>query len=494
MVSPDLAYPSVYGSELEYGFEGYADKTRWNDRRDIKPDRFCDFYFMRRALQSALPYGVRQVNGMLTNGGRYYEDHFHPEYSTPECDTLEELAACEFAADKLVFESMRHMQEEGELQDFKLNRRVISDNWKTWGYHVNVLRPSLHWQAEERVVVALASHLATSGVWAGAGCVQPELLQPQQRRFYLSQKALGLTSIEHNDTVFSKPIVNTRYEPLAEDGRYYRQHITSLDPTFLPMPTMLKAGTSSLVLRLAQANELPRSVFLADPLTTIKNVAKDVKLQNKYLTHDGDFVTALDVQEAFIEKSLMIADRHGLPGTEKRALQRWIEVHGYLRRYQTDPADSTNNAELFGKVEWFARYQSLVRLMVKRGLDPRMPESWSHESIYSRDKLWGHLDPETGLALRLAYAGKFDAMPDADHIGLRLHQPPDTRAQKRVQLLENALREKPHVTKYPNYADYDSETADWVSVTNGTSRYFMLEPLKPVITSTAAVSANRGSP
>ena len=30
---------------------------------------------------------------MLTNGARYYVDHAHPEYSTPECSTVLELVA-----------------------------------------------------------------------------------------------------------------------------------------------------------------------------------------------------------------------------------------------------------------------------------------------------------------------------------------------------------------------------------------------------------------
>ena len=32
------------------------------------------------------------VNAVLTNGARYYVDHAHPEYSTPECSNAHEVA------------------------------------------------------------------------------------------------------------------------------------------------------------------------------------------------------------------------------------------------------------------------------------------------------------------------------------------------------------------------------------------------------------------
>src|SRR5918999_1037833 len=44
------------------------------------------------AFEGSMPPEVEThlVNAVLTNGARYYVDHAHPEYSTPECSTPRE--------------------------------------------------------------------------------------------------------------------------------------------------------------------------------------------------------------------------------------------------------------------------------------------------------------------------------------------------------------------------------------------------------------------
>ena len=44
---------------------------------------------------------------VLSNGARFYNDHAHPEYSTPECTTLRELVAHDKAGETIVAECAR---------------------------------------------------------------------------------------------------------------------------------------------------------------------------------------------------------------------------------------------------------------------------------------------------------------------------------------------------------------------------------------------------
>src|SRR5262245_5652524 len=44
---------------------------------------------------------------VLSNGARFYNDHAHPEYSTPECATLRDLVAQDKAGERIVEEVMR---------------------------------------------------------------------------------------------------------------------------------------------------------------------------------------------------------------------------------------------------------------------------------------------------------------------------------------------------------------------------------------------------
>src|SRR4051812_12732483 len=43
----------------------------------------------------------------LTNGARFYNDHAHPEYSTPECTTLRQIVAQEKAGERIMAECAR---------------------------------------------------------------------------------------------------------------------------------------------------------------------------------------------------------------------------------------------------------------------------------------------------------------------------------------------------------------------------------------------------
>ena len=44
---------------------------------------------------------------VLSNGARFYNDHAHPEYSTPECTTLREIVAQEKAGERILAECAR---------------------------------------------------------------------------------------------------------------------------------------------------------------------------------------------------------------------------------------------------------------------------------------------------------------------------------------------------------------------------------------------------
>ena len=49
---------------------------------------------------------------VLGNGARYYNDHAHPEYCTPECSTVEELVAHDRAGERILMRCARKLSEE----------------------------------------------------------------------------------------------------------------------------------------------------------------------------------------------------------------------------------------------------------------------------------------------------------------------------------------------------------------------------------------------
>ena len=48
---------------------------------------------------------------VLSNGARFYNDHAHPEYSTPECTTLRQIVAQDKAGERILAECARRRNE-----------------------------------------------------------------------------------------------------------------------------------------------------------------------------------------------------------------------------------------------------------------------------------------------------------------------------------------------------------------------------------------------
>ncbi|MGO9910184.1 MAG: proteasome accessory factor PafA2 family protein, partial [Acidimicrobiales bacterium] len=99
-----MAIPKVFGIETEYGVHAVTGgemsptaassllinayvarlerRVGW-DFEDESPGRDARGF----AREGSMPPEIEThlVNAVLTNGARYYVDHAHPEYSTPEC-------------------------------------------------------------------------------------------------------------------------------------------------------------------------------------------------------------------------------------------------------------------------------------------------------------------------------------------------------------------------------------------------------------------------
>src|SRR6266498_4885446 len=120
-----MAIPKVIGTETEYGiaavgqpdfnpvlsssllissYAGSLRRIRW-DYEDESP---------LRDARGFEPVPAREVsdedlglaNVILPNGARYYVDHAHPEYSTPECLTARELVVHDRAGERILERSL----------------------------------------------------------------------------------------------------------------------------------------------------------------------------------------------------------------------------------------------------------------------------------------------------------------------------------------------------------------------------------------------------
>src|SRR5882757_2921807 len=195
---------------------------------------------------------------VLSNGARFYNDHAHPEYSTPECTTLREIVAHDKAGERVVDEcARRRNQKLPEGQEVRLYKNNTDFVGHSYGCHDNyLLSRSVPW---DRIVSGALPFLITRQIFAGAGKmgVEAESAAGQPGVYQISQRADFFSVLVSIDTMNRRPLVNTRDEPHADASKYRRFHVIVGDSNMSEWATAMKLGTTALVLELIERGEAP---------------------------------------------------------------------------------------------------------------------------------------------------------------------------------------------------------------------------------------------
>src|SRR3954447_16293516 len=103
---------------------------------------------------------------VLGNGARFYNDHAHPEYCTPECSTLEELLAQDRAGERILMACAQRLSaQRGDT--IRLYKNNTDFRGHSYGCHENYLLPrSLPWTL---LAQGIQAFLVTRQIYAGAG-------------------------------------------------------------------------------------------------------------------------------------------------------------------------------------------------------------------------------------------------------------------------------------------------------------------------------------
>ena len=123
-----MAIAKVLGTETEYGiaavgvpdfnpvlassmlistFAGSLRRIRWDYEQESPLRDARGFEPIPSREVSDEDLGLANV--ILPNGARYYVDHAHPEYSTPECLTARELVIHDKAGERILERSLREV-------------------------------------------------------------------------------------------------------------------------------------------------------------------------------------------------------------------------------------------------------------------------------------------------------------------------------------------------------------------------------------------------
>lgn len=362
------------------------------------------------------------LNAVLANGARFYVDHAHPEYSGPEVTNARDAVLWDRAGDAVALAATQfYEREEGER--VALYKNNVDGKGASYGTHENFLiRRDTDF---DDVVQYLTAHLVTRQVFTGAGRVGLGQ-RGESVGFQISQRADYMEAEVGLETTLRRPIINTRDEPHADRSQWRRLHVIIGDANCMDVPTLLKMGTTSLVLAAIEARD-PRldACVLREPVGDVQRVSRDLSLRAKLDLTSGDQATALHVQRAYLE----ICRTYVSTPTDAYVIARWESVLDLLER---DLFSAAREVEWVAKLQLFGRMRSKYATVDADGTAHDAP--WDDARLAAADVQWSHLG--AGLVARLEKAGAVETLFTPEEVAAAMTSAPrDTRARLRGDMV-----------------------------------------------------------
>ncbi|CAB4876207.1 unannotated protein [freshwater metagenome] len=368
----------------------------------------------------------RSSNVFLGNGSRLYLDvGSHPEYATAECDSLEQLIAHDKAGERiledLTIDAQSRLQDEGVSGEIFLFKNNTDSAGNSYGCHENYL---IDRQGDfSRFSDVLIPFLVSRQLVAGAGKV---LTTPRGATFCLSQRAEHMWEGVSSATTRSRPIINTRDEPHADAERYRRLHVIVGDSNMSETTTLLKVGSTDLILRMIEAGVVLRDMSLENPIRAIREISHDITGKRTVRLTNGREVSALDMQREYFEKAFDFAHRRGLAtGSVAATLDLWERT--------LDAIEKDDLAAVGTEIDWVAKMHLIERYRDRHDLPLSSPR------IAQIDLAFHDINRQRGLFYILQKRGLAKSVVAEDAIKDAQAQPPQTtRAKLRGDFVQAA--------------------------------------------------------
>jgi proteasome accessory factor A len=404
----------IFGIENEYGVT-----CTFRGQRRLSPDEVARYLFRR-----VVSWG-RSSNVFLKNGARLYLDvGSHPEYATPECDSVVDLVTHDRAGERilegLLVDAERRLREEGIAGDVYLFKNNTDSAGNSYGCHENYL-VGRHGEFG-RLADVLIPFLVTRQLTCGAGKV---LQTPRGAVYCLSQRAEHIWEGVSSATTRSRPIINTRDEPHADAERFRRLHVIVGDSTMNECTTLLKVGTADLVLRMVEAGVAMKDLTLENPIRAIREISHDITGRRPVKLANGREASALTIQREYFDKASAFVDRRGGDPVTKRVLDLWGRTLEAVETGHLDPVAR--------EVDWVTKLQLVDRYRAKHGLELSSPR------IAQIDLAYHDVSRRRGLYYLLERRGQVDRVTsDLAVFEAKSVPPQTTRARLRGEFIRRA--------------------------------------------------------
>ncbi len=414
------------GIENEYGIT-----FTLRGQRRLSPDEVARYLFRR-----VVSWG-RSSNVFLVNGARLYLDvGSHPEYATPECDSVYDVVCHDRAGERILEKLVANATEQLAQESFGGTIFLFKNNTdsagNSYGCHENYL--TSRGDDFSNYAEVLIPFLVTRQIYSGAGKLLNTAKGP---RYCITQRAEHIWESVSSATTRSRPIINTRDEPHADAERFRRLHVIVGDSNMSEYTSFLKVGATALMLRmLEEPTVVLRDMTLENPIRAIREISHDITCRRKVRLANGREVSAFDVQSEYLERALRFAETNELTAQEARALQMWEHC---MTAIGDDPL-------LLGReVDWVIKHHLLTGYGERNGVglnDPR---------IALLDLQYHHVHSKRGVFYLMQKRGLVErVLDDADVRRATEEAPQTTRARLRGAFVREAKARR---------RDY---TVDWV--------------------------------
>ncbi len=418
----------ILGLETEYGVTCVVD-----GQRRLSPDEVARYLFRR-----VVAWG-RSSNVFLPNGGRLYLDvGSHPEYATAECDKVSDLISQDQAGDRIIeelaIEAEKRLNSEGIQGQIHLFKNNIDAAGNSYGCHENYsISRKFNFQ---KVTESVIPFLITRQIFTGAG---KWLSNNKNQNFQLSQRSDHMWESISSATTRSRPIINTRDEPHADPEEYRRLHVIVGDSNMSQTTTNLKVCSTEMILQLIEIGQINDEFNIENPIRTLRDISSDLTFSKKFRLSNGKEVTALNLQEHYLESVINSSIYSEFEANEyyKKAIDLWEKLLNCAKQNDFSSVDKD--------IDWVIKKKYMDQYQEKNGLknnDPRM---------VLIDITFHNIRKDRGIFYILEKFGLINTIVDQNMINHAMDFAPEsTRAKLRGEFIKKAQEKK---------RDY---TVDWV--------------------------------
>jgi proteasome accessory factor A len=304
----------------------------------------------------------------------------------------------------------RMMPDGGRIAVYKNNS---DGKGNSYGTHENYLVDRR--VAFSRIVRDLTPFFVTRQIFTGAGKVGIEGSRSQGRGvvYQLSQRSDFFEAEVGLETTLKRPIINTRDEPHADPEKYRRLHCIVGDANLCEVATLLKVGSTALILKMIEDEILP-DLSLENPVASMHEVSWDPSIRQTVRLRDGRRIRPLELQWDYLDMARKYVEEHDATAANAEVLEWWERI---LAGLEEDPSS------LYRELDWVAKYRAVRAYRDRGGLD------WRDPKLAMIDLQYHDVRSSHGLYNRLAATGKVQRLTTDAEVAAAIDAPPeDTRA------------------------------------------------------------------